>query len=75
MEIEFNDLPKEVHHCTSYRLEDTIIWKCPICPNYERKLNLNTGEMSCVGKTEHQHTGFSNGSQNMNALTLNLSEQ
>lgn len=67
MEIEF-ELPN-AHQCTSYRIGDTIIWKCPVCPDYERKYNLSTGEMSCVGKTGHQHTGSNDGTQNLNALT------
>lgn len=71
MKIEFEELSSDVHHCTSYRVEDTIIWKCPICIDYERRLNLTTGEMSCVGKTGHPHTGSNDGGQNLNALLKN----
>lgn len=67
MEINFE--LKDVHHCTSHRLGDTIIWKCPVCTGYERRLNLITGEMVCIGKTEHLHTGSNDGQQNLTALT------
>lgn len=34
-----------------------------------------TGEMSVKGKTDYLHTGFNEGKENLNALTLNISEQ
>lgn len=74
MQIEFNGL-ENAHQCTSFRQGDTIVWKCPLCIGYERRLNLVTGEMSVKGKTDSLHTGFNEGKENMNALTLNLSQQ
>lgn len=74
-EIKFEGLPSDIHQCTSYRVGDTIIWKCPICLSYERKFNLVTNQMPCKGKTEHQHTGEFTGTENMSGLTQNLNEQ
>lgn len=74
MQIEFNGL-QNVHQCTSFRQGDTIVWKCPFCIGYERRLNLVTGEMFVIGKTDYQHTGFSDKKENLEALTLNLNEQ
>lgn len=72
--IQFEGL-KDAHQCTSFRQGDTIVWKCPLCIGYERRLNLVTGEMSVKGKTDSLHTGFSDGKENMEALILNLSQQ
>lgn len=69
--LEFQGLSSDVHHCTSFRSGDWIVWKCPICTDYERKYNWKTREMSCVGKTEHLHTGSNDGGQNLNALLKN----
>lgn len=74
MQIEFNGL-QNVHQCTSFRLGDTIVWKCPLCIGYERRYNLFTGEMSIKGKTDYQHTGFNEGKENMDGLIRNISEQ
>ena len=70
--IDFFNLPDNVHHCTSVRLGDEIIWRCPVCPDYERRFNLLTGKMSVKGKSEIPHTGFSTKEQNMDALTKNV---
>lgn len=72
--IQFNGL-ENAHQCTSFRQGDTIVWKCPLCIGYERRLNLVTGEMSVVGKTEYQHTGFNEGKENLEALILNINSQ
>lgn len=72
--IQFEGL-QNVHHCTSYRLGDTIVWKCPLCIGYERRLNLVTGKMSVTGKTDYQHTGWSDKKENLEALILNINSQ
>lgn len=74
MQIEFNGL-QNVHQCTSFRLGDTIVWKCPLCIGYERRYNIVTGEMSVKGKTGYQHTGWSDKKENLESLTHNISEQ
>lgn len=72
--LEFEGIPKDVHHCTSHRDGDWIIWRCPLCEGYERRLNTKTKEMRVKGKTGAQHTGFSSKTSNMEALVKNSSE-
>lgn len=74
MKINF-DLPKDTHQCTSFRLGDKIVWKCPLCPDYERSLDLDTGNMSVKGQTDATHTSSNDGTQDMSSLTLNLEQQ
>jgi hypothetical protein len=66
-------LSGNVHHCTSHREGDWIIWRCPICAHYERRFNWRTGQMQCdkgdVG--DAIHTGSNSAASNMEALTLN----
>jgi len=69
-EITFLNLPEETHHCTSHREGDWIVWRCPQCDRYERRLNARTGEMKTTrGGSEARHTGMSTAVQNMEALT------
>ena len=63
------------HHCTSFRLKNTIIFKCPLCPDYERKIDLDTGSTSCKGKNQFLHTGSNDSDSDMSGLTLNLEKQ
>lgn len=66
-------LPANVHHCTSHREGEWIIWRCPLCSGYERRFNWKTGQMQCdtsdVG--DIIHTGMSSAASNMEALTQN----
>jgi hypothetical protein len=65
-------LSGNVHHCTSHREGDWIIWRCPICAHYERRFNWRTGHMKCGGKEGNFiHTGISSEKSNMESLTLN----
>ena len=72
-EFSFKGLPEETHHCTSHRDGDWIVWRCPYCEGYERKMNWRTGEMKVKrGGSEAQHTGASTKGQNMEPLTRGL---
>ncbi len=74
-EFSFSDLPETTHHCTSHREGNWIVWRCPHCPGYERRLNWQTGQMRVRrGGSEAQHTGASTKAQDMSALTIGLSE-
>ena len=73
--LEFYGLPADVHHCTAHRDGEEIVWRCPLCEGYERRLNVNTGAMTAKGKTGAMHTGCSTRAQNMEGLTKNLSKQ
>jgi len=64
MQIEFNI--SDSHICTSHIDGDWIIWRCPICLGYERKLNVKTFEMLVKGKTEFTHQGSNDGKLNIN---------
>ncbi len=33
------------HECDSYRNGDWIIFRCPSCPDYERRINWRTGKI------------------------------
>jgi hypothetical protein len=45
MEIKFNhSSDAEVHECESHRKGDWIIFRCPLCPDYERRMNWRTGD-------------------------------
>lgn len=63
------------HQCTTHRFGDWIIWRCPLCPTYERRLNAVTGEMKIKrGGSDAQHTGSSNGKGDVGALVENICE-
>ncbi|MBK8426398.1 MAG: hypothetical protein IPL27_10725 [Lewinellaceae bacterium] len=67
--ISFKGLPSDTHHCTSHRDGDWVIWRCPHCTDYERRMNWQTGEMRTLhGRSTARHTGISTQKQNMEAL-------
>jgi hypothetical protein len=67
--ISFKGLPADIHHCTSHREGDWVVWRCPQCSDYERRMNWQTGEMNIRrGHSSAQHTGMSTQKQNMEAL-------
>ena len=43
--LDNNSTDTDRHQCESYRDGDWIIFTCPKCLNYERRLNWRTGEM------------------------------
>ncbi len=57
--INFQASPDDLRHeCTSQRHGDWIIFRCPHCDDYERRLNWRTGEMRVRNaRTEINHTG------------------
>ena len=68
--IQFDGLPKDIHSCTVSLDGDWIVWRCPFCRDYERRLNWQTGEMSVRrGGSAARHCGFIEGKENMDALT------
>ncbi len=58
-EIRFNGSETSNHHkCESRRNGDWIIFYCPRCPEFERKLNWRTGELETKGAVkEINHSG------------------
>jgi hypothetical protein len=46
MKIQFNSNDGELRHsCKSQRKGDWIVFTCPLCKDYERRLNFKTGQM------------------------------
>ena len=58
--------PVEKHECLSYQDGDEIIYRCPLCPQYERRFNIKTGKTWVSGMSkEISHSGC-NGPEGMN---------
>lgn len=48
------------HQCTATKKGNEIVFTCPQCPNYERRVNIVTSEMKTKGVSfEIEHEGFS----------------
>lgn len=60
MEIRFgNTEDGSIHRCESCQEGDWIVFSCPDCYDYERRLNWRTGEtFSESVHPEIQHSGF-----------------
>lgn len=57
--LSFNPSSEEQHACIGHKEGDWIIFTCPQCKGYERRINWKTGEMkSRVGDNPVLHTGF-----------------
>lgn len=55
--FEFPEDP-EAHECKSFRNGDWIIFRCPKCPDYERRINWRTGKMKVKNDDPHiNHRG------------------
>ena len=62
LRIEFLDIPGEVHYCTSFVDGDSVVFRCPLCPQYERRINFDTGKMQAKGQSQDiRHVGSING--------------
>ena len=61
MEFQFDERSDEdLHICETYRVGDWIVFTCPKCPQYERRVNWRTREMKTrIGEgNEHiKHAG------------------
>ncbi|MBD3287448.1 hypothetical protein GF337_01480 [candidate division KSB1 bacterium] len=48
----------ETHKCTSIRTGEWIVYHCPKCPDYERRINWRTGKMKTRNiRANINHTG------------------
>jgi hypothetical protein len=46
MKISFNINDGELrHNCKGHREGDEIVFTCPVCTDYERRINIHTGKM------------------------------
>ncbi len=52
--------PAMTHECVGFREGDWMIFKCPVCGDYERRMNWRTGQMTtkCDPENPFQHTGM-----------------
>lgn len=59
MKIKFpNSNDTEQHECESYRDGEWIVFFCPLCRDYERRINQRTGKMEVKNsKEEINHFG------------------
>lgn len=61
MNINFTreDTPTVGHLCTAHREGEWIVYTCPHCPTYERRIHLPTGHMLVQGGSNPhiQHQG------------------
>ena len=56
--LHFDVEPSQSHICQSSHKGDWIIFTCPKCKGYERRINWQTGEMKTKnGNTPFSHTG------------------
>ncbi len=47
------------HECEAYDDGDWIVFRCPICKDYERRINKLTGKMRVSNANAHiRHAGF-----------------
>lgn len=61
IDIDLNPTPDSEHHkCQAARNGDWIIFQCPKCQDYERRLNWRTGETRSrnVSATIDHHGGY-----------------
>ena len=51
---------KRNHKCTSEQEGEWIVFRCDLCPDYERRMHLKTGKMVTKGNEESNilHNGF-----------------
>jgi len=58
-EVAFGPTSGPDHHeCTSTRSGDWIVFRCPRCPDYERRLNWRTGATHALNvRPELRHFG------------------
>ena len=53
-------IEKGKHKCYGERKGNWVIFRCPLCPDYERRMNFKTGEISSkYDKNNYNlHNGF-----------------
>jgi len=56
--FSFNNLEYDQHECDSVKDGDWIVFRCSICPDYERRINTVTGETKVKnGNSTVHHSG------------------
>lgn len=44
------------HQCHAAQVGDEVIFTCPLCPDYEHRVNLKTGKMESFGTADNPFT-------------------
>ena len=52
---EIRGSEEEKHKCTAERVGDWVIYRCPICPDYQRRVNLKTGKMKSTSNIDNPY--------------------
>ena len=47
--VKFSQVSENDHKCYSETEGDWVVFHCPLCPDYERRVNSKTGEMKTKG--------------------------
>ena len=57
--VDFGSPPvTQQHECEANQEGDWIVFRCPICKDYERRINWRTGEMKAKNKSSFiSHSG------------------
>jgi hypothetical protein len=56
--LAINNLEYDQHECDSFTEGEWVVFRCPICRDYERRINAVTGEMKVKkGGSTARHTG------------------
>ncbi|HFA48865.1 MAG TPA: hypothetical protein ENJ95_07600 [Bacteroidetes bacterium] len=48
-------MAKSDHKCYSEQEGDWVVFRCPLCPDYERRIHSKTGEMKTEGTVGNMH--------------------
>ena len=58
--INFGNMDDDAHKCYGEQEGDWVVFRCPVCEDYERRINLKTGEMKSQYDKDNvtQHHGF-----------------
>ncbi len=63
------------HDCTTERRGDWVIFRCPDCPDFERRFNYMTGQLSespsIAPHIQHDGTYFPAGLRGLEVTTMN----
>jgi len=56
LSVVLNNSNVNQHECVSVKSGDWVIFSCPQCPGYERRINLHTQEMRLQDPNQGKYT-------------------
>lgn len=54
--INFSSTSKSSHQCSAEKEGEFIVYRCPLCPEYERRIHSKTGVMEVSGNIGNPHS-------------------